>query len=78
MRVYVIVCLCVRMYACVRACVCVCVCVGYLFGSVYDSVMDGIVSARHGVWYGGLEVTRCLVWFGVLATGGEVVTRCVV
>ena len=78
MRVYVIVCLCVRMYACVRACVCVCVWGGYLFGSVYDSVMDGIVSARHGVWYGGLEVTRCLVWFGVLATGGEVVTRCVV
>ena len=65
------------------ACVRVCVCVGgggggYFFGSVYDSVMDGIVSARHGVWYGGLEVTRCLVWFGVLATGGEVVTRCVV
>ena len=38
----------------------------------------GVVSGWHGVWHGGWEVTTCLVCFGVLATGGEVVTRCVV
>ena len=33
--------------------------------------MGGVVSGWHGVWHGGWEVTRCLVCFGVLATGGR-------